>query len=1126
MLRKPAFWMALLVMSAASGILALRLFPKAFPLVQLELTMDRETALAAARDVMARERLGPADYRQAASFASDSDAQTFVELEGGGKEAYERMLREGLYAAYTWRVRHFREGEKHETLIRFRPDGLPYGFVEQLEEAAPGAALAPDQARTIAETSAGQAWRIDLSPFTLVEQSQERRPAGRIDHTITYERQTPTLNEGRYRLRLVVSGDRLTEASHFIKVPEAFTRRYEEMRSANQAIGTAGSVAMVLLYIVGGVGIGLFWLLRHRWVISRQPMMWGAAVALLQLLANLNNWPLLWMSYDTAVPRATFIGQQIVVLVGSFGGSALFFGVSFMAAESLGRRAFGHHPQLWRVWSPQAAASTTLLGQTLVGYLLVAVFFSYDVLLYFYATRLFDWWTPSEALLHPDVLAAYFPWLSAIANSLQAGFWEEALFRAVPIAGAALIGDRFGKRGLFIVLAFVIQSLVFGAGHAPYPTQPSYARPVELILPSIGFGLLYLHFGLLPGIVLHYAFDVVWFAMPLFVSTAPGIWIDRAMVVALTLVPLWVVLVARARVGSWLELPAAFRNAAWVPPPAPLAPEQVDELSPAVEVSRRFIRGWAVVGVAALGVWLVVEPFRTPVPPLNVSRKEAADSSRDALAARGFQAGPPWRVLPTIDNGRGPAHRFVWENGGEERFRPLLGRYLSVPRWLVRVATFEGDVAERAEEWTVVVTRPGEAERVAHRIPESRAAPSLAEAEARALAVATIEQTFQLPSSALREVSAQPAKLAARTDWDFAFQDLTIDPIPMRRPPVLSAEAGAEGSGRGEARIEVEIAGTEVARVRPFLHVPEEWEREQRGRDTLSQIVAILAAVIAVGALVTAAILGIVSWSRRQFALQVFVAILGLFVAASLVNAINGWPSVVASFSTTQPFWLQVLMRLGLGLVGLLLTATLAALAAGILPRFIRPRRTISTARALILGIALGLVAVAARGVAHAAGEPPWPGVGALASYIPVLAAATSKIPALVLSTVTLLVLLSAVDHATKGWTTRRVLFGLLLALAGAVLGGAPESQTIGRWLVASSLSGAGLVGAYVLVLRYGLSLTPIVVATVIGLTHVREGVLGGFPGALSGSLAGLALTAWTGWLIFRLLRRAGDGPA
>src|SRR5262245_28633171 len=560
MTRRPITWVSLALLSIASAALAWRLFPQAFPIVQLDLKMDRPAALAAARTVMLRESFGPRDFRQAASFVSDSEAQTFIELEGGGKEAYARTLAEGLYEAYTWQVRHFREGEKHETLIRFRPDGTPYGFREQLEESAPGAALTPDDARRIAEQKAHDGWAVDLSPFTLVEQSQQRRPGGRIDHTFTYERGQPTLNEGRFRLRLVVSGDRLTEVTHFIRIPEAFARRYEEMRSANEAIGAFSSIAMVLLYIVGGIAIGLFWLLRHHWVIGRPAIAWGVVIALLQLLASLNDWPLLWMAYDTAVPRATFMAPEVASMLAAFVGFAMFFGLSFMAAESLSRRAFGDHPQLWRAWSPDAARSTAILGRTAAGYLFVTVFFAYDVLLYFYATRLFGWWAPSDALIHPDVLASYFPWLSAIANSLQAGFWEESLFRAVPIAGAALIGDRFGKRKLFIALAFIVQSIVFGAGHAPYPTQPSYSRPVELILPSIGFGVLYLCLGLLPGIVLHYTFDVVWFALPLFVSTAPGIWIDRVMVILLTLVPCWVVLGARIRRGAWIELPPAFRN--------------------------------------------------------------------------------------------------------------------------------------------------------------------------------------------------------------------------------------------------------------------------------------------------------------------------------------------------------------------------------------------------------------------------------------------------------------------------------------------------------------------------------------------------------------------------------------
>ena len=132
-MKRPAFWLLLGLLSIAAGLVGYHYFPQAFSIVSLDITMDREHALEQARGIMTRDRLGPADYRQAASFGLDEETQTFVELEGGGKEAFTRMMRDGLYAAYTWRVRHFAEGHVNETTIRFTPDGHPCGFVERLD---------------------------------------------------------------------------------------------------------------------------------------------------------------------------------------------------------------------------------------------------------------------------------------------------------------------------------------------------------------------------------------------------------------------------------------------------------------------------------------------------------------------------------------------------------------------------------------------------------------------------------------------------------------------------------------------------------------------------------------------------------------------------------------------------------------------------------------------------------------------------------------------------------------------------------------------------------------------------------------------------------------------------------
>ena len=150
-MKRPLFWILLGFVAIGATYAGVRYFPQAFSIVALDITMDRDRALAGARAIMERDRRGPADSRQAASFGGDEEAQTFVELEGGGKDVFTRMLRDGLYSAYTWRVRHFKEGETNETTIRFTPDGRAYGFVERLKDDAPGAALEAAAARKIAE---------------------------------------------------------------------------------------------------------------------------------------------------------------------------------------------------------------------------------------------------------------------------------------------------------------------------------------------------------------------------------------------------------------------------------------------------------------------------------------------------------------------------------------------------------------------------------------------------------------------------------------------------------------------------------------------------------------------------------------------------------------------------------------------------------------------------------------------------------------------------------------------------------------------------------------------------------------------------------------------------------------
>ncbi len=1106
-MKRPLFWIAFALVSMGATFIGIRYFPQAFSIVSLEITMDRERALTDARTIMQRDRLGPPDFRQAASFALDDEAQTFVELEGGGKDAFTEMMKSGLYSAYTWRVRHFKEAEANETTIRFTPDGTPYGFIEKLKEDAPGAAIAAADARALAERDAAARWHVDFSQFTLVEQGQERRTGGRVDHTLTYERPSPTLNEGRYRLRLVVSGDRLTEVTPFIQIPEAFSRRYASMRSANEAIGIGSVVGMALLYVLGGIGIGLFFMLRKGYVLWKHAAIWGLAVGAMQALAAINELPLIWMTYDTALPRSTFLAQQIATVIAGFVGFSVFFGLSFVAAETLTRRAFGHHPQFWRAWSREPGASVQILGRTVGGYLLVSIFFAYDVLLYLVATKTLGWWSPAEALLHPDVLATYAPWLSAIANSFQAGFWEEALFRAVPIAGAALIGDRFGQRRLFLVLGFIVQAVVFGAGHAPYPNQPSFARPVELIVPSIGFGLLYLYFGLLPGIVLHFAFDVVWFALPIFLAHAPGLWIQKAMVVVMTLVPLWVVLWRRVQVGHWTELSPADYNAAWTPPPAVERPAAVLPVSHGT-LGARAKTAWLAVGAVSAVVFVILAVTnRSNTTPLNVPSSDAADRARQAIAQRGVTLAPRWRVMPTPDDGSGGGHEFVSETAGEARRTELVGRYLPGPRWNVRVASFQGDVAERAEEWRLYVTPAGEVRGLQHRVPEGRAGKSLEEGAARALALHAIAERFGLTREQVREVSAKPARLKARTDWTFTFVDTTIAPLP-----------------KGEPRIEVVVAGDEIASAGRFIYIPEDWQRQQRAAGTRNLVLQILQTLLFAGMLVGAAVTGMIAWSRRRYTPRLFLAGAAIMLLVSLVRTANNWPTVLAALSTAAPLQLQVIGGMAVALVGLTLISVLVGLALGALPHALGGVSTLSDADAMRLGIAAGFVAAAASAAAAALRTPVWahfPDVSALGASVPMVKIALDPITALLTRTAVLTAALAAIEYVTRGWTHRRLPAVIFVAIVGLLAGGLPAGSHIAGWALGGVVLGATLVAAYVLLLRSDLTMVPIALGTLAIVSTLARGLERTHPGALGGSVLAALLVGATAWWWFRALRRA-----
>ncbi|MCX5921818.1 MAG: type II CAAX endopeptidase family protein [Candidatus Dependentiae bacterium] len=1092
--RKPLFWILFSALAIASTFFTLKYFSTAFPIVNLDLELDRPTALKKAREISEQYNLGPIGYWQAASFESDQEVQTFVELEAGGKQAFTQMLKDQLYAPYTWQVRHFKEYEKNETRIKFKPDGTPYGFAEKISENSPGHALSTDQAKLIAEQAATNNWRIQLTNYKLVETSKEVRPSGRIDHQFTYERPDITIGNGHYRLQLILSGDKLTELTHYIKIPEEFKLRYKEMRSANNSIAAGATMAMILLYIFGGCIIGIFFLLRRRWVLWKTATAWGIIIATLHVLVSINQLPLAWMHYQTELSMQGFLIKYMVSLIFQLLYITILYSLAFITAESFTRAAFGKHPQLWDVWSPPASSSITILGSTIGGYLLVPCYLAFGVGFYSITTTYFNWWIPSSSLIDPNILAHYFPWLSSIVLSLGAGFMEECLFRAIPIAGAALIGKRFGNQRMWITLGFIVQALIFGAAHANYPAQPAYARVIELLFFSLISGGIYLRFGLLPTIISHFSYDVVWFALPLFVSTAPNAWINQAMVIMLAIIPLLIVLYARLKVGRWNSLPENELNESWQPP---VHQELLEKISTIFQQPITLPSNKKNILIAAciigLSLWLYTQQWSQDAQPLNVTPSMALTTAQQALANRNILLNESWQPLSNVSGDYTSSldvqlqHAFIWQHGSPEIYHTLLGTYLAPPRWTIRYVRWHGTVAERSEEYQMSITGDNQLFRFKHQLPETFPGADLAEQDARLIAHQELQTTYQLSPESLQEISAVATKNPTRKDWAFTFSNKATYPLKQ-----------------GQAYISVKISGDKVVDSCRYIHVPEEWERTQKNNHHMLEILSLLCMLL----LYSFLSIGLVMSLKKSKHFSLFsgttlgysVVLIVLFA----LNLINVWPTMMAQLTTSEPFYNQIFNLVGMASIGMLFRAGSLGILLTYINAWQKPYHHLSHSLALIAGISTGAFATGIYTALqkHAPSlKPIWADYTALPTHSTLIGILIHWLTSYIALTAALLIVCIIIDHLSDYWHNNKVACASIFILFGVMMNDITHIENISHWLISGALMGLVLLITYAIIVRYDNTVVPIAAGTFIISLALQQAAFNAYPMAYEGNL-------------------------
>lgn len=902
-LQSRRFWLLYLAAAFIATLAAFQLMFNSIPVLKVDIDFSRAEAEVAAAGLQQKQFPDLNTERSAVVFISNRGLQNYVELEGGGVEAYSSLTDNLDAMTHYWKVRNFSESQQKELTAVFSPKGVPLSFWLTIPDQEPGAALEETAAREIAERGAREFLGERFNAYKPFESVVRRQTTGRTDYSFTYEHESLKLAEARFRIVLKVAGDKLVGIDTLTHIPEAFDQRFDEMRAVNNQISQVANYLMVGLLVLGGLVGGGVWL--HR----RHQLRWKPALLLAAIVATglasgvISNLPMSWMNYATTVSANNFLLQQVAGAVMVLVGYTLAFALIYCVGEGLSRMAFSNHPRLFDFFRAPVAASPEAMGRVLGAYGWAGFFLLY-AMVFQLISRHFGWWSPTDTATDPNVLASLRPALGPIFQALQAGTWEECLFRAVPLALAAIIGKHFGIRTPLILATLVLQALIFGGAHANYANLPGYSRLVELFIPSIAFGLVYLRFGLVVGMLTHFLYDLVLMSLPIFLSNDSSLLIDKVLVVLAGIAPLLIVMWARYKSGATVLLADEWRNGV----PADVIPEEQVNIEPAhvhespslkpLSLSIKLALPLVIIALIA-----IVMDWRKPAdvnwPQYTIDRVQAKAMAEAELAKHGAKLEGEWHSTVMTHSGWRQPMDFVWRETDKQTFTSLVGSYLDKPLWQITWRKFDGPVEERSEEWRVYLEADGSLHEVMHILPEGRAGAKLSREQATTKALSWIVAHQWGDANQLEEKSVEETVRPARSDWVIKYID-----------------KAAFNQKDGQAIIRITLSGDEVTGAVRTIDVPDKWSRaeaEKNAKKTPLNIAAGLAMFILAGLVLSTFFR---KHSGRKINMRIALPWILVCVSANLVVGILWFDGAFNGFNPTMSWNLQLWMSLGGKLLG------------------------------------------------------------------------------------------------------------------------------------------------------------------------------------------------------------------
>ncbi len=873
--RQILLWVA----AAATGLLiAAFLWRQAFPVASIDFRYSRAEAVGKLRDFLKSEGASIEKHQEVVAFGESDEAKVYLERELGFESLASYSAR-GINLWY-WHGRWFVPQQQEEWGAWLDPNGNLVGYRHTIEEARPGASLTEEESRKIAEKFLQR--YISQHPFErlkFVESSVTELPK-RKDYTFTWECEELRVGEAPYRLYVSVQGEHVGSYGEYLKLPEAWERRYAREREVNELCQSFAQYGFLIL-IMGGL-IRLILMIHRREFPWRGgvPMLWVGLMGVGTLALWLNGFSSLLLGYETTEVWGSFWAKEFSEAGLGLLATVLGFGLLLKVAGIFYREGNPNRVPFETIFTLRGLRIPEVYRGIWVGIAVACVHLAY-VHLFYVVGRRWGVWCPVD-LDYSKVLEGPFPWVGSFMTGFSASFQEEMLFRVI---GIALVMKVVRVRWL----ALLIPAIVWAFMHSNYPQQPGYVRGVELVLIGVVNGILMQRYGLAAPLTAHYCYNAWQSAL---VVGQTDDWMNRIGAVVISGVPLvlgWYGWWSRHHPMSKAEAPSFVESGSPLLEFRMVSAMKEWAVSALSTGNRVILLILSLVLMTLAGVLTLPHDSFLKMGTYSLSLDQVKEKADVMVRQKGIDPST-YRSMVWAERTGTPSD-YLFERYEYETLADFFKREWPEVTYRVRYYRFN----ER-EEFSLRIDGAGRLRNWNHTIPRESEGAQLEHKEAQRLAEEALVRDYGVDLSRERLVSSDFNKEERRKDHTFEYERI--------------------GWTADEARLRTVIAvqGDEVMRFRRYVKVPETWEREQSATgwrevviQQVNQWVGMGVMILKIGLFIILLQRGGIPW-KWAFRLALIPTLL------MLVNVLNALPWFYSGYSTHEPPRTYLLKSLG-GLV-------------------------------------------------------------------------------------------------------------------------------------------------------------------------------------------------------------------